>query len=263
MNYFFESQHNSVEFSERKNLDFTAHLHNDLELGYLKEGSCNLYVDGAEFLIKKGDFFLIFPNQIHCFQNSNNIIALFMIFAPEFVSEYRKVLTQQIPSVPIITNAEPSAVEILKLLQQVADNKNPQTIRALILALFSVLMESVQLIKTIPYNIDTPKKLLMYCEEHYTEPINIDDAAKALHISRSHISHVFKYKLFSTFERYISKKRIEYACSILANSNESITSVAYKSGFDSIRTFNRAFTKHMNCSPREYRKYSVAYNSHF
>ncbi len=121
-------------------------------------------------------------------------------------------------------------------------------------ALLSLLVESVELKNADIYNISTIKNLLIYCDEHYTERINIDDAAKALHISRSHISHIFKDKLCSTFERYITEKRIGYSCSLLKCSEESITNIAYMSGFESIRTFNRVFAKYIGCSPREFKK---------
>lgn len=53
------------------------------------------------------------------------------------------------------------------------------------------------------------------------------------------------------FKDFINSLRVDSACSLLVKSS-SITDVAYASGFSSVRTFNRAFLKHMHVTPREY-----------
>ena len=41
---------------------------------------------------------------------------------------------------------------------------------------------------------------------------------------------------------------------MLLNSDESITAICDRVGFNTLRTFNRAFMKQMNTSPSDYRK---------
>ncbi len=254
MKYFFETKTTGIEFHIRNSLNFNAHLHDRIELGYLSSGSSDLYVDDKKYHVKKGDFFVVFPNQIHCYENSENVKSIVMIFSTEHVSEFRGILSGKIPVSPVVSGCPEEAVKLVEIMSNVADSAKPEVIHGITLALFALLIDSVELRQSDRYNISTIKNLLIYCDEHYTEHINIDDAAKALHISRSHISHIFKDKLHSTFEQYISEKRIDYACELLKNSDESVTNIAYMSGFDSIRTFNRVFAKNIGSSPREYRK---------
>ena len=63
---------------ENRKLDFTAarihqllpapHLHSHLELIYVKKGSSRAVLDRNTYLLKEGDLFLAFPNQIHFYQ---------------------------------------------------------------------------------------------------------------------------------------------------------------------------------------------------
>ena len=48
--------------------------------------------------------------------------------------------------------------------------------------------------------------------------------------------------------------RLSYACTRLVNSGDTILDICLDSGFDSQRTFNRAFKERYRITPSEYRK---------
>ena len=48
--------------------------------------------------------------------------------------------------------------------------------------------------------------------------------------------------------------RIERAKELLLNSSDSVTEIAFSSGYNDIYYFNRVFRKAVNCSPMEFRK---------
>ncbi|GEM_PF-5979437 len=47
---------------------------------------------------------------------------------------------------------------------------------------------------------------------------------------------------------------------MLENSDDTITNIAYVSGFSSLNFFNGVFKKEYNCSPKEYRERSLRAN---
>ena len=57
-----------------------------------------------------------------------------------------------------------------------------------------------------------------------------------------------------TFNELLNMYRIETAIQLLDESDKKIVDVAYESGFQSVRTFNDCFKKHLGISPSEYRK---------
>ena len=78
--------------------------------------------------------------------------------------------------------------------------------------------------------------------------------AAALSLSEGHISHLFTYRLHQSFPDYINALRTNEAIRLLRNPKISISDVCTSCGFNSIRTFNRAFLKQYGISPSQYRK---------
>lgn len=251
MKYFWEEK-KDAEISMRDSLDFPAHLHEHFEFGYLEEGSSVLVIEGKKHPIARGDFFLVFPNQIHSYEQSENIRVNLLIFSPLLIREFEPLFSSKIPATPIVSHAV-HAQEIAALLLQANPNDMP-TLKGFLLALFGLLTAQIPLAEIDKYNISTLKSLLLYCSEHFREGITVSDASNALHISRYHIAHIFREKLGTTFSDYITGKRIEYACRLLTDAHLSIAEVANQSGFNSLRSFNRHFLQQMECSPKAYRK---------
>ena len=74
-----------------------------------------------------------------------------------------------------------------------------------------------------------------------------------LHISKYYISHLFSDKLHISFNDYVNSLRVSHACRYLRDGTLSVTEVAAKVGFGTLRTFNRAFSKQIGCTPSAYR----------
>ena len=55
------------------------------------------------------------------------------------------------------------------------------------------------------------------------------------------------------FNEYVNSMRISNACIYLSESKMSILEISTAVGFNTVRTFNRAFAKQMGISPRTYR----------
>ena len=57
-----------------------------------------------------------------------------------------------------------------------------------------------------------------------------------------------------SFYDFVNTRRIDYACSLLGNTSETVENIAYKSGFNSASTFYRVFVKVKGTTPAEFRK---------
>jgi AraC-like DNA-binding protein len=60
-------------------------------------------------------------------------------------------------------------------------------------------------------------------------------------------------KLQIGFNDYINSLRVSNACKYLVKSEKSITEISEIVGFNTLRTFNRAFVKQMGTTPSKYR----------
>jgi AraC-like DNA-binding protein len=89
--------------------------------------------------------------------------------------------------------------------------------------------------------------------QNYAESITLEDVAKAAFMTSESFCRYFKKHTGNTFVTFLNEVRINEACKMLtANKFESISIVAYKSGFKSITNFNRVFRSVTGSSPREY-----------
>ncbi len=175
-----------------------------------------------------------------------------LIFFPHLLTEYTDVFSSCVPQSPVI-QASPNGREIIQLLFRISPT-DIRILKGFLVALFGVLLQDMTFREIEKYNISTLKSILLFCAEHFSEPIKVSDVANSLHISRYHIAHIFRKKLNTTYNEYITGKRIEYAATLLSSESLSIIDIAYKSGFNSIRTFNRNFVKYFGISPKEYKQ---------
>ena len=109
-------------------------------------------------------------------------------------------------------------------------------------------------------NEDMVRKLTNYLDENYTENITLEKISKIMHISISHISHLFKRETGLSPMQYVIHHRIGQAQSLLAETNIPIKHIEEQLGFGSSCHLTSMFKKYVGISPREYRKYFVDKN---
>ncbi len=98
------------------------------------------------------------------------------------------------------------------------------------------------------------KNICAYIEEFIYNDISVSEIADALGYSDKHIGRIFKEKAGMTIHEYINKKRLERAEMLLVNTNQSITEISEKTGFNNLTYFNRIFKSRNGLTPREFRR---------
>lgn len=83
--------------------------------------------------------------------------------------------------------------------------------------------------------------------------LSLNELATLCHLSTSSFKRKFKSVFNDSPKKYIMKKKIEKAATLLKTNNARISDVAYDVGFDSLATFNRNFTNTYGKSPSEFR----------
>ena len=94
---------------------------------------------------------------------------------------------------------------------------------------------------------------LQYIDAHFTEDLTLEETAKKFALSRSGFSTLFPRYTGTTFKRYLARKRIGYAVTLLQNTDLSIGQIAAMAGYEDLSTFYRNFTKVTGHSPSDYR----------
>lgn len=100
-------------------------------------------------------------------------------------------------------------------------------------------------------------KAIFYMKEHLAENLSTSIAAEQVGCSRSYFCTIFKKFSGLSFGDFLQQIRIEHAKELLRTTSDSVTEVAFSSGYNNIYYFNRIFQKAENCSPTEFRKNRV------
>lgn len=99
-------------------------------------------------------------------------------------------------------------------------------------------------------------QLLIYLDEHLTEPIAIADAAEVLHLNPQYLMRIFKKEMGCSILQYITSKRIALAQRCLEETDIPVVDVALQCGFDNYSYFTRIFKRFTNESPTAWRKHA-------
>ncbi len=94
---------------------------------------------------------------------------------------------------------------------------------------------------------------ISYMEAHFKDMITVEELACKSHMSTRHFSRIFHTVYHTSPGNYLILLRLQYACSLLKNSNLSISQIAADSGFNDANYFCRQFSKKLNMTPKEYR----------
>ena len=82
----------------------------------------------------------------------------------------------------------------------------------------------------------------------------LNDVASLINMSESAFSHFFRKYTNKSFTEFLTDVRIGHTCKLLLSTDETISQIAYRSGFNNIANFNRLFKKNKQCTPLEYRQ---------
>ena len=258
MQDFFRENKTRLSFEKTNSLNFPAHIHDDIELIYTKKGGATAFCDGKEYTLCENSFFIVFPNQVHYFSECDyNGEYILLITKPSQLLNYQNSFFDGCPQSPLYCfnkgDDDNTAYLLETALEEFLRDGDSSITSAYITLILGKLLKFFNIEKN-RLSRDSISSVLQYCAMHYKENITIDDISSALHISRSHISHLFGSRLNINFCDYINSLRLSDATHMLESGNYPITEIADRSGFATIRTFNRAFLKRYGISPSQYKK---------
>jgi two-component system response regulator YesN len=135
-------------------------------------------------------------------------------------------------------------------LQQAVDD---DVIYSWTMDIFDRMMDEIYISRdNAEYN--SVRQVIEYLQQHYNEDLTLDDVARKVHISPSHLSRLFKDELGMTIIDYLTDIRIAAAKQMLENSDLMVKEIAEKVGYQEASYFTRVFKKNTGVSPAEYRR---------
>lgn len=101
---------------------------------------------------------------------------------------------------------------------------------------------------------DRLNRVFDYVMKNFKENIEVNDVAKLTNMSYSGFCRYFKNRTKKNFSHFVNEIRIGHACRRLMESDLSVDSIGYESGFNNKTNFMEQFRKITNSSPLQFRK---------
>ena len=225
------------------------------------------------FLLQPGDILFLQPCQPYHLKRVNESCEVLLLTVHpdcflDFFPEIRQIHFSVNPKLP----GNPVCREIRSQLIQAAENFFLQHIGwELLLAsqvyrLFHTIFLSFPRMKgEIKHNKNQERLLsiLQYCQEHYTQKLSVQNLADVQNLSASYLSHFFKAQTGISLQEYICQLRLDLACRLISQTEQSLSDICFSSGFSDYRYFNQAFRERFHCTAQQYRQNAQAHNRFF
>ena len=253
------------------------HYHPEFELAVILKSSGTRFIGDSIKKFKEGEVVLIGKNVPHMWLNDEayfqeNTELRAEAVAVHFKREFLGKDFFSIPEMKLISNLLDRAGRGIKfrnleqvLVTKIVDLKNHDSttrIFKMIEVLFLLAkQEDVEFLSSSSFVNGFHKtenrrldKIYEYVFENFNKPISSSDVAEIADMNKSSFSRFFARTHKKSFTAYLNEIRVGYACKLLLENNESITSIAYMSGFNNISNFNRQFRSIHGASPSSYLK---------
>lgn len=255
MAVFYQNRSDNYYIKIGYNTSFPSHLHKQIELFYIVEGSMAMTIGEHTQVLTPGMISICFPNIPHQLKSLTNTVTIPLIFDMTFVDDFSYEFLNLTPSNPFVSAAigmtcRPLFDAMMDCSKKEADAR---IVKGLIYQLLGILFSNVQLIKTEQNRLDVCQRIFNYIDEYFTQEITLSSLSDALGYNKYYISHIFNDRMNVSFTEYLSTRRLEYARSLLLYTNEDVTDIAFSCGFNSLRTFYRAFKARHSITPSQYR----------
>lgn len=258
---FYEIRTDEAYIGEICDHPFPLHVHDVVEIVCVTTGMQKMTIAGKQHTLKCGDIAVIFPAIPHSYDFvSQDAAGVTLIFSPDIISEFTYQFRSMTLEKPVLDQNEvPDELNFIisDMQKRFPANGNGLLygfLHIFLAFLFSVL-KPVQMEK--PIHFDLSCQVLHYIGEHYVEPLTLETVARALGVSRIHLSHIFSQQLRINFRQYLNALRIDRACYLLRNPAHSVSEVADLCGYGNSRTFHRAFLTQCLITPTQYREQFV------
>lgn len=246
------------------------HYHDSYEMYYLVKGKRNYVIDDELLSLSKGDIALIKPGILHKTAGGAYDRILINFTKPYlntfFTPEARTILLSCFDE-KIITIPSDQRLKVRELMEKIATLLEEGSEKLTFIYLTELLI-NLMLIKNqsiLSENKITPDgktitKILHYINKHYSEIENIQQIAEKFFITKYHLCRTFKGATNISVIEYLNRVKVKKACTLLENTEKSITEICTDCGFNSSVYFCKLFKKLMNMTPSQYRERIDSYN---
>ena len=251
------------------------HWHPDFEIATAECGVLDYQVGGQHIILEAGDSIFVNGNMLHGIKQLSgevpdpmpNIVFSGALIAPETSTIYQKHILPiaQCDSLPFVVfrHSNRSHSEINCLIKDIYMKMNEKTpcyelaVQRNINRIFEFIsfnfneLPKAEVTRIQINNQIRLQKMLTYIYENYSEPVTLDDIAKAADISRSEAGRCFRTYMGCSPVDALIQYRLQMAHRLLSEKTQTLQQISYACGFNSTNYFSRQFKKRYGYTPSQ------------
>lgn len=231
------------------NLSFQKHTHHSYEAIFCLDGELFCEADNIGYTLHSGEGVLILPGHIHSYETKEKSKSYLCVFSPDLVASFYEKTKNSSFSNVFFNFSSQKQIEILT-----DERKSIYSKQAVLYELCGKIFEQSKILSVDTSYFALTNSLSMYIQNNFTKDIKLKTIAKEFGYDYSYISSFFNRNFGMDFSSFVNSYRVRYAESLLEKSDLTITEVAMKSGFTTIRNFNLVFKEITGMTPGTYRK---------
>lgn len=245
------------------------HMHNDIELIYVIDGSGVINTRDKSHYVKSGSLIILNSYQEHEINaHEEALTAIFIQISPHllkrFLNHFTNIRFKCNDITALISDEKALEFQCHIISAALAYFENKEFF---IFGFISDISKILSLLFTeIPFVLLSEKDyvnwkrqtkrmniIFSYIEDNYLIPIHLEDVCSLIGITPTHLSHLFTKNIGISFQDFVNTLRFEHAMRLLTDKSISLTKVAESSGFSKLKYMNQTFEKKLGMKPNEYR----------
>ena len=248
-------RHNKLFFKSYENDSGVFHFHSQIEIYFVNDGNMEVTVNNHRKILKKNEISVALSFEPHAYRTIEHSKSSVLIIPPYVCEEFITAIKHKKATYPFITDQ--SAVKKIKdCYEKISSGTlNEIELHGYIFVILGTIMEYINF-STSDSNAETElaSEILLYINENFKENLSLSALSTVFGYSESYISRYFKSTFNIRLNEYLNIIRLKNAISLLSENKQNIAFCAMESGFNSMRTFYRAFNQEFGCSPKTYMK---------
>lgn len=241
-----------------KGIEWYPHFHKNFEIAYVMAGTVSVTLREKTFTANSGEWIFVLSNQIHSYSGSPDSKTLVTVFSEDFVPKFRETVRGKIAENPIFSlNKDFGKYAISRLISDISVIEK----KGIFYSVCAAFLESAQLVEKSRKSESDMLDILDYIEEHFKEPLTLEQLADRFGYERHYLSRLFNSTYKINFRRLINGYRVDAAKDFLSDRKMNITEISDACGFPSIRSMNYIFKEMTGQTPSEYAKSPYDVNS--
>ncbi len=252
---------------------------NFFELIFVMDGTGIQTVNSNKFNYRKGNLFLLTPQDNYSFTITTPTTFFFLRFNQSYIGETNHKDKNAMKRVEyILKNASHRPGCILKnrvdkplitsfvesILKEQSDQQiyYDKIIQQIVNTIITIVARNIalKLPKKIKESTGEPVlEILNYIQENIFEPQNLkaEKVSKHFNISLNYLGRYFKKQTGETLHNYILNYKLRLVETRLLHTDMRINEIAHEFSFADESHFNRAFKKHKGMNPSQFRKVNM------